>query len=53
VILASANAVHDAPVIEDGKVVIGKVMNVNFVVDHRYVDGGKCTKMVPSFKKVL
>ena len=28
-------------------------MNVNFVVDHRYVDGGKCTKLVPAFRKVL
>jgi len=53
VILASANAVHDAPVIEDGKVVVGKVMNVNFVADHRYLDGGKCTKMVPAFLRVL
>lgn len=28
-------------------------MNCNFVVDHRYVDGGKCTKLVPAFKRVF
>jgi pyruvate/2-oxoglutarate dehydrogenase complex dihydrolipoamide acyltransferase (E2) component len=40
-------------VIEKGQIVIGNVMNVNFVVDHRYVDGGKCTKLVPAFRKVM
>lgn len=44
---------HDAPVIEDGKIVIGKVMNMNFAVDHRYVDGGKCTRLIPTLRKVL
>lgn len=38
--LLAANAIADQPVIEDGQVVVGKVMNCNFVVDHRYVDGG-------------
>jgi pyruvate/2-oxoglutarate dehydrogenase complex dihydrolipoamide acyltransferase (E2) component len=40
-------------VIEDGKIVIGKVMNMNFAVDHRYVDGGKCTRLIPTLRKVL
>ena len=39
--LLSVNAVHDEPVVEDGKVVPGRVLNCNFVVDHRFVDGGK------------
>jgi pyruvate/2-oxoglutarate dehydrogenase complex dihydrolipoamide acyltransferase (E2) component len=33
--------------------VIGKVINMNFVVDHRYVDGGRCTKLVPALKEVF
>jgi len=45
--------VHEAPIINGGKIEIGHIMNVNFVVDHRYVDGGKCTKLVPALKKVL
>jgi hypothetical protein len=28
-------------------------MNVNFVVDHRYIDGGRCKNLVSTFKKVF
>lgn len=51
--MAALNAVHDEPVVEDGKVVVAKTANVNFVVDHRYVDGGKCKHLVATFKKVF
>ena len=47
------NAVHDEPVAEDGKIVVAKTANVNFVVDHRYVDGGKCKHLVAIFRKVF
>ena len=50
---ASVNAVTDAPVVEDGEVKVGKVMNVNFVVDHRYVDGGRAKTFVKAFKEVF
>ena len=52
-ILLSVNAVHKAPVVEDGKVVVGDVLNCNFVVDHRYVDGAKCTKLATAFHEVF
>ena len=52
-VLATLNAVHDGPVVEDGKVVVGKVANINFVVDHRYVDGGKCKNLVSTFMHVF
>jgi pyruvate/2-oxoglutarate dehydrogenase complex dihydrolipoamide acyltransferase (E2) component len=42
-----------APVVENGKVVVGEVMNCNFVVDHRYIDGGRCTAVVPAFRRVF
>jgi len=44
-VLLAANAIVDQPVVEDGKIVVGKVMNCNFVVDHRYVDGGNVAGM--------
>jgi len=47
------NAVHEEPVIEDGKVVVGKVANINFAVDHRYIDGGKCKKLIPAFLHIF
>lgn len=49
----SVNGAIKAPVVEGDKVVVGDVMNCNFVVDHRYVDGGKCTKLVPAFRRVF
>ena len=51
--MAALNAVHDEPVIEDGKVIVGKTAIVNFVVDHRYVDGGKCKHLVATFKRIF
>jgi pyruvate/2-oxoglutarate dehydrogenase complex dihydrolipoamide acyltransferase (E2) component len=32
---------------------IGKVVNINFTVDHRYIDGGKAAKMSPAFERVF
>ena len=32
---------------------IAKTAIVNFVVDHRYVDGGKCKSLVATFKHVF
>lgn len=49
----SINAIHEAPVVEDGKIAVGKIMNCNFVVDHRYADGGKAKNYVSSFKRVF
>lgn len=42
----TVNSVQDAPVVEEGKVVAGRVMNCNFVVDHRYIDGGKAKNLI-------
>ena len=47
------NAVHDEAVVEDGKIVVGKIANINFAVDHRYVDGGRCKKLFPAFEDVF
>ena len=52
-VLLSANAVIKQPVIEGDKYVVGQVMNSNFKVDHRYVDGGNCTKLVGVYKNVF
>lgn len=52
-LLLAANAVGKQPVVEGDKVVVGEVMNSNFKVDHRYIDGGNCTKLVGVYKKVF
>lgn len=38
-IFVAPGAVKDVPVVDDGKVVPGKVMNVNATFDHRFIDG--------------
>ena len=52
-VLLSANGVTKQPVIEGDNYVVGQVMNSNFKVDHRYVDGGNCTKLVGVYKNVF
>lgn len=51
--ILSANAIAKQPVVEGDKVVVGNVMNCNFTVDHRYIDGGNCTKLTSVFKSVF
>jgi pyruvate dehydrogenase E2 component (dihydrolipoamide acetyltransferase) len=38
-ILLAVGAVKDAPVVEDGKLAVGKVMKVHATFDHRFIDG--------------
>lgn len=47
------NAVHEEPVVEDGNIVVGRVANMNFAVDHRYVDGGRCKNLIPAFLSIF
>ena len=47
------NAVQEVPLVEDGKIVIGKIVHLNFAVDHRYVDGARCKKLFPAFEDVF
>jgi pyruvate dehydrogenase E2 component (dihydrolipoamide acetyltransferase) len=39
VAIMGVHAIRDVPVVEDGEVVPGKVMNLSFSFDHRLVDG--------------
>ncbi len=47
------NKILKQPVVEGDKVVIGNVMNCNFMVDHRYVDGANCAKLPSVFRDVF
>lgn len=51
--LLAANAVAKKPVVEGDKIVVGDVMQCNFMVDHRYMDGANGTKVVTYFKEVF
>jgi pyruvate dehydrogenase E2 component (dihydrolipoamide acetyltransferase) len=44
-ILVALGAVRDAPVVNDGKLAVGKVMNVSVTFDHRFIDGAHAAGM--------
>ena len=52
-VIVSVNKVIEKPVAVNGEVKVEKVVNINFTVDHRYIDGGKAAKMVPAFERVF
>ncbi len=52
-IFVAPGAVQDLPVVEDGKVVPGKVMNLNASFDHRFIDGFHAGILARTVKEML
>jgi pyruvate/2-oxoglutarate dehydrogenase complex dihydrolipoamide acyltransferase (E2) component len=52
-IYVAPGEVHQEPVVEDGKVVPGWIINVNATFDHRIVDGSHCAILAKSFRKIM
>ena len=52
-LLLAINKVMDVPVVEDGTLKIGKVMNLNFGIDTRYIDDRKCRDFVHIFREIF
>ncbi|MDY7229650.1 2-oxo acid dehydrogenase subunit E2 [Hyalangium rubrum] len=52
-IFLSPGAVKEAPVVEDGKIVVGKVMNVNASFDHRFIDGFHAGVLSTTLRELL
>jgi pyruvate/2-oxoglutarate dehydrogenase complex dihydrolipoamide acyltransferase (E2) component len=52
-IFIAPGAVMDAPVVEDGKVVPGKLMNVNASFDHRFIDGFHASVLSRTVREML
>jgi len=52
-IFIAPGMVKDVPVVEDGKVVPGKVMNVNASFDHRFIDGYHAAVLAKTVKEML
>jgi pyruvate dehydrogenase E2 component (dihydrolipoamide acetyltransferase) len=44
-ILMAIGAVREGPVVEDGRIVVGKVMNLSVTFDHRFIDGVHAAQM--------
>lgn len=52
-ILIAPGAIKDAAVVEDGKVVPGKIMNVNASFDHRFIDGFHASILANTLREML
>jgi len=52
-IFIAPGAVKDAPVVEDGQVVSGRVMGIHATFDHRLIDGAHAAKFAKVCKRVL
>jgi pyruvate/2-oxoglutarate dehydrogenase complex dihydrolipoamide acyltransferase (E2) component len=52
-IFIAPGAVKDAAVVEDGKVVVGKVMNLNASFDHRFIDGFHASILANTLREML
>jgi pyruvate dehydrogenase E2 component (dihydrolipoamide acetyltransferase) len=52
-IFIAPGAIKDAPVVENGKVVVGKIMNVNATFDHRFIDGFHASILANTLREML
>ena len=52
-IFVAPGAVQDVPVVEDGKVIPGKVMNLNASFDHRFIDGFHAGILAKTVKEMM
>ncbi|GLD99516.1 hypothetical protein PINS_up008242 [Pythium insidiosum] len=51
--LITVGAIKDAPVVEDGKIVIRPMLTLTTTIDHRYVDGSQAARMGHTLKKFI
>ncbi len=52
-VMVSVGRPHDAPVVREGEVIAGKVVNVTFTFDHRYADGAHGAPFFRRFQKIF
>jgi len=52
-IFVAPGAVKEAAVVEDGKIVVGKVMNINASFDHRFIDGFHAGVLANTLREML
>jgi pyruvate/2-oxoglutarate dehydrogenase complex dihydrolipoamide acyltransferase (E2) component len=52
-IFVAPGAIKEAAVVEDGKIVVGKVMNVNASFDHRFIDGFHAGILATTLRELL
>lgn len=53
VTMVTINKIEDTPVVRDGQVVIRPMCNLNFSVDHRFLDGGSSKRIINAMDSVF
>ena len=53
VAILAVNKIIDTPVVCDGEIVIRPKMNLNFVADHRVIDGAYAARYIKKVKDIL
>lgn len=51
--ILAVSGISDAPVVKNGEIAVGKIMNVTLSVDHRVVDGVAAAEFIKSVQKFL
>ena len=52
-ILVAPGAVATEPVVEDGKVIVGKIMRINATFDHRFIDGFHASVLSRTLREMM
>ncbi len=52
-IFVAPGLIRDAPVVEDGKIVPGKTMNISASFDHRFIDGYHASVMAKTLREMI
>lgn len=53
VAILGVDKIEDTPVVENGEIVIRPKMNLNFVADHRVIDGAYAARYISKVKEIL
>jgi pyruvate/2-oxoglutarate dehydrogenase complex dihydrolipoamide acyltransferase (E2) component len=52
-IVLTVSAVHQAPVVEKGRIVIGQVMNIGATLNHRFIDACHASVLTKTIRNHL
>ena len=52
-IFIAPGEVKSVPVVDDGEIVVGRVMGIHASFDHRFIDGAHAAKMAKAFRRMI
>lgn len=52
-IICAVCQVVDKPIVKNGQIVIAPMINLNFTIDHRFLDGSKAKYVLQAMEEVM